>query len=415
MSIQNIGEFVKLQRWPLWLLNLLFFAPLIFLAAIVPFAFAWDIYTSVKTAFQEKGAVEGFLQLVFFLVISAIFLGAFFAGGYIGILLGDFVTALLFWPLSVLYSIALPFLLARATESTAIWTALIGSAVSGLFVAGLYVSGTEFLRDIRSTQNVQKKIRLEEQELRETQSRHEAIRSELGELANWPENQGLLDYAASLDLSNLPHRSRELEQIGKPGMALIRAMHQGLERKRTAQGIEGERKTCSLITEQIETNPGMTVINTIVPPSYSNMDIDHVLIYGNAVIFIDSKNYKPGEYLWAGDSIENYANNGVNGGIKNILDIAVADVRERLDGSVSTYQCILIHNSNPQLGEVQIASHNREPGKPALLTANDFPAWLDQIARIQFPKGSGPLDGIPAKRHNDLVQEIGAMQPQHAR
>ena len=145
---------MKLQRWPLWLLNLLFFAPLIFLAAIVPFAFAWDIYTSVKTAFQEKGAVEGFLQLVFFLVISAIFLGAFFAGGYIGILLGDFVTALLIWPLSVLYSIALPFLLARATESTAIWTALIGSAVSGLFVAGLYVSGTEFLRDIRSTQNL---------------------------------------------------------------------------------------------------------------------------------------------------------------------------------------------------------------------------------------------------------------------
>ena len=406
---------MKLHRWPLWLLNLLFFAPLVFLAAIVPLAFAWDFYTSVRTAFKEMGAVEGFLQLVFFFVLAAIFLGAIFAGGYIGRILGDFVPALLFWPLSILYSIALPFLLARATESTAFWTALIGSAISGVFVAGLYVSGTEFLEDIKSTQNIRQKKRLEEQELQETQSRHEAIRKELGEVANWPDNQGLLDYAASLDLGNLPHRSRELEQIGKPGIALIQAMHKGLERKRTAQGIVGEKKTCDLIEEQIEANPGMTVINTIVPPSYSNMDIDHVLIYGNAIIFIDSKYYKPGEYLWAGDTIENYANNGVTPGIKNILDIAVADVCKTLDGSVSTYQCILIHNSNPQLGKVEIASNNSETGKPTLLTANDFPAWLDQIARIQFPKGSGPIDGIPAKRHNDLVQEIVAMQPEHAR
>lgn len=58
-----------------------------------------------------------------------------------------------------------------------------------------------------------------------------------------------------------------------------------------AAGVEGENQTASTLRELVEKTKGMYLFHSLAWPE-SNGDTDHVILYGNTILIIDSKRWK---------------------------------------------------------------------------------------------------------------------------
>ena len=68
-------------------------------------------------------------------------------------------------------------------------------------------------------------------------------------------------------------------------------------KENAAKGVIGERRT-ALALDALLQIPGTRIFHGLRFPGSRVADIDHAVVNGNRVLFIDSKNWKPGEYRW---------------------------------------------------------------------------------------------------------------------
>lgn len=83
---------------------------------------------------------------------------------------------------------------------------------------------------------------------------------------------------------------------GEPGQNLAAGQGRfGLDA--TLDGIEGERLTAAEVAWFLGAIPGVRLVNSIeFPGTSSGADVDHAVVCGDKVAFVDSKAWKPGQY-----------------------------------------------------------------------------------------------------------------------
>lgn len=82
---------------------------------------------------------------------------------------------------------------------------------------------------------------------------------------------------------------------GEPGGGLAGAERTfGLDN--TMDGIEGERLTAAEIAYFLGSIPGVRLVNGLAFPGSENADVDHAVICGSRIAFVDSKAWKPATY-----------------------------------------------------------------------------------------------------------------------
>lgn len=80
------------------------------------------------------------------------------------------------------------------------------------------------------------------------------------------------------------------KSFGVPGASLTWGIN-GIKGASSMIGINGENETAAMLNKIAEANKGVYVFNSLMWPN-SNGDTDHVLVYKNRVIVIDSKRWK---------------------------------------------------------------------------------------------------------------------------
>lgn len=79
--------------------------------------------------------------------------------------------------------------------------------------------------------------------------------------------------------------------LGTPGASLTWGIDGDDMKPQLAFGIEGEKQTATILAELAEKTPGMFVFHSLSWPE-SNGDTDHIVVYKDLVIVIDSKRWK---------------------------------------------------------------------------------------------------------------------------
>lgn len=134
-------------------------------------------------------------------------------------------------------------------------------------------------------------------------------------------------------------------------------------------GIIGERYTDELI-QTFSVFPGVRVMHGLDAPDDYNTDVNHVVISGENVIFVDSKQWGPGTYSWAGDgNIRRQNGNQVEYVSVNFAD-AVDRYRMVLPERAKVYGIMLVHGYG-----IEIAGDSVHDGVSLATTENG----IDQI------------------------------------
>ncbi|MFT4470158.1 nuclease-related domain-containing protein [Arthrobacter sulfonylureivorans] len=84
--------------------------------------------------------------------------------------------------------------------------------------------------------------------------------------------------------------------FGAPGDALVSGWTR-FRREDIAKGVEGERWTAQAL-ETLLAIPGTRILHGLRFPGSHVADVDHAVINGHRVVYIDSKFWKPGQYQW---------------------------------------------------------------------------------------------------------------------
>lgn len=88
----------------------------------------------------------------------------------------------------------------------------------------------------------------------------------------------------------------QIKVLGKPGEGLVEALDK-FGRANVDLGILGEQLTGDVL-EELLVIPGVRVIHGLKFPGSEKADVDHAVVYGRKIAFIDSKMWKPGKYSW---------------------------------------------------------------------------------------------------------------------
>ena len=112
------------------------------------------------------------------------------------------------------------------------------------------------------------------------------------------------------------------------------------------------------------------------------------MVYGNRVIFIDSKFYRNGTYAWVGDRIEDYERNG-SFSMANSPAKAVGIVAGHLPSDAEVVAMIAIHSSDGGLVE----TFNAGDAKPLLVNSDDTARVIRSLLQ-----GAEPTSGRPHPR-----------------
>lgn len=86
-------------------------------------------------------------------------------------------------------------------------------------------------------------------------------------------------------------------QWGDPGRGLNNPQENPFPERQSELGFEGEVLTSQLIDE-LTAIPGVKVVHGINLPDFGKADIDHVILCGDLLIPVDSKNWSGGSYYW---------------------------------------------------------------------------------------------------------------------
>lgn len=124
--------------------------------------------------------------------------------------------------------------------------------------------------------------------------------------------------------------------------------------RNVALGGIGERFTADF-AEQLLRIPGTRVFHGLKFPGSRNADVDHAVINGNKIVFIDSKMWVGGEYSWLqkgeilrvnGNSQTNIHSNFSKAAERYALELSEATVRSRILIHSSNGRPVVIDNSN---------------------------------------------------------------------
>ena len=91
-------------------------------------------------------------------------------------------------------------------------------------------------------------------------------------------------------------RAVDQQVFGIAGGALTGGWNR-FSKENVAKGVTGERRT-ALALESLLRIPGTRIFHGLRFPGSRVADIDHAVVNGDRVLFIDSKFWKPGEYRW---------------------------------------------------------------------------------------------------------------------
>lgn len=98
-----------------------------------------------------------------------------------------------------------------------------------------------------------------------------------------------------------PEAAETYRQWGTPG----RALHGGntpFSERNAALGFGGEVLTSQLLDAFMEI-PGVRIVHGITIPGFGDADFDHVVLCGDLLVVVDSKNWSGGSYYWLSGQI----------------------------------------------------------------------------------------------------------------
>ncbi|MCL6424384.1 DnaJ domain-containing protein [Brachybacterium sp. JHP9] len=104
---------------------------------------------------------------------------------------------------------------------------------------------------------------------------------------------------------------REFVSWGDPGAGLNDAIEK-FGYQQVMDGIEGERLTAAQIQFYLQGIPGVRTVNGLRFPGSASADVDHAVVCGDKVAFIDSKAWASGSYAMSAD-LENVAQRSAGG------------------------------------------------------------------------------------------------------
>lgn len=123
-----------------------------------------------------------------------------------------------------------------------------------------------------------------------------------------------------------------------------------------ALGSTGEKFTAELM-EQLLRIPGTRILHGLRYPGSENADVDHVIINGDKIVFVDSKLWKAGDYSWQWDGVILRRNGKEETPIDTTFHYAVTSFHKQMAG-VKIRSNILIHSASGK--PVNIDNSNRE-------------------------------------------------------
>lgn len=123
-----------------------------------------------------------------------------------------------------------------------------------------------------------------------------------------------------------------------------------------ALGSAGEKFTAELM-EQLLRIPGTRILHGLRYPGSENADVDHVIINGDKIVFVDSKLWKAGDYSWQWDGVILRKNGDESITIDTSFHHAVNSFHKQMAG-VKIRSNILIHSASGK--PVNIDNSNRE-------------------------------------------------------
>lgn len=229
-----------------------------------------------------------------------------------------------------------------------------------------------------------------------------------GSQAEWARRH-LGDSSAVAGHTDFARDAQDLEEIGVPGEGLYGVIDVEMDRSSALSGTRGEISTSEAIRSVACNFPGATLMNGLRVPGSTSWDIDHALVYANLVIFIDSKNYSPGPYAWVGDSLERLPPAG-NRRRSNSMKTAVGRIFPLLPAGVAVESIIVIHDNRNSNGIV-IVGDPAAGNRPRLFTRDQFVYWLATALEFHSPGDGGPLTGVSARRHQDIVNALFPVLP----
>lgn len=139
------------------------------------------------------------------------------------------------------------------------------------------------------------------------------------------------------------------------------------------KGSTGEKYTEDLVQE-LGKIPGVRVMHGLKFPNSKNADVDHVLVSGNKVVFIDSKQWSPGDYWWGNsETIYQQHGNRKNKRTTN-FPYAVEEYVRMLPERAEVYSVVLVHGVG-----VSIVGDQQE-GRTVLANTTEGMDYLGSIA-----------------------------------
>lgn len=148
------------------------------------------------------------------------------------------------------------------------------------------------------------------------------------------------------------------------------------------KGATGEKYTEELL-QYFGAIPGVRVMHGLKFLGSKNADVDHVLISGRNVIFIDSKQWSPGKYSWNEDgTIYQQAGKRSYKRTTNFKK-AVDDYRNKLPMRANVMGIVLIHGTNIEVSENSVYG--------SVLMANTVDG-IDYIGNLISNEPTGEID-----------------------
>lgn len=163
-------------------------------------------------------------------------------------------------------------------------------------------------------------------------------------------------------------------------------------------GQAGELFTAELM-EQILRIPGTRIFHGLQFPGSNNADVDHAIVNGNKVVFVDSKLWKAGDYSWNPDGTIVRRNGSSSTEIKSNFHAAIMGYHQRLP-HLQMRSNILIH---PASGKPMTIDN----GKKLTGKRTKAPVTV-MVTAQQFLEDTGAWfsEGTPGAIDKDLIHYL---------
>ena len=165
-----------------------------------------------------------------------------------------------------------------------------------------------------------------------------------------------------------------------------------------ALGSAGEKFTAEFM-ERLLKIPGTRIFHGLEFPGSENADVDHAIINGDKIAFVDSKMWKAGNYSWGWDGVIDHEDRGVKNTMNSNFHHAVLGYKRKLpEAQIRSH--ILIHSASgrPVIVDNSNAARSKNPSDPVtkMISAQDF---FDEI-------GEWFSEGTPGYINKSLMSAL---------